>query len=61
MGQKYYTEAFVIMQYFGYLRRTADISYQAWITTMNQNPNNYRVMISGFLNSLEYRKRFGPN
>jgi hypothetical protein len=61
MAQKYYTEAFVIMQYFGYLRRTADISYQAWITTMNQNPNNYRIMISGFLNSLEYRKRFGPN
>ena len=61
MAGKYYTEAFVIMQYFGYLRRSADISYQAWITTMNANPANYRVMINGFLNSLEYRRRFGPN
>jgi hypothetical protein len=61
MADKYYTEAFVIMQYFGYLRRSADISYQAWITTMNANPANYRVMINGFLNSAEYRRRFGPN
>lgn len=61
MANKYFTEAFVIMQYFGYLRRSADISYQAWITTMNANPANYRVMINGFLNSVEYRRRFGPN
>ncbi len=61
MAGKYFTEAFVIMQYFGYLRRSADISYQAWITTMNANPANYRVMISGFLNSAEYRRRFGIN
>jgi uncharacterized repeat protein (TIGR01451 family) len=59
MQIKYYTEAFVIMQYFGYLRRSADISYLAWIDIMNQNPNNYRGMIDGFLNSDEYRKRFG--
>jgi hypothetical protein len=57
---KYSTEAFVIMQYFGYLRRSADASYLAWIDIMNQNPNNYRGMIDGFLNSDEYRKRFGP-
>jgi hypothetical protein len=60
MAQKYFTEAFVLMQYFGYLRRSADASFTAWITTMNANPNNYRVMINGFLNSVEYRKRFGP-
>jgi hypothetical protein len=59
MYTKYYTEAFVIMQYFGYLRRSADISYLAWIDIMNQNPSNYRGMIDGFLNSNEYRKRFG--
>jgi uncharacterized repeat protein (TIGR01451 family) len=57
---KYYTEAFVIMQYFGYLRRDADISYLAWIQTMNDTGGDYRVMINGFLNSLEYRQRFGP-
>jgi hypothetical protein len=57
--QKYYNEAFVIMQYFGYLRRSADISYLDWIQTMNSNGGNYRQMIDGFLNSAEYRQRFG--
>jgi IgA Peptidase M64/Calx-beta domain/Domain of unknown function (DUF4214) len=57
---KYYNEAFVIMQYFGYLRRTADASYLNWIQTMNQSNGDYRIMINGFLNSAEYRKRFGP-
>jgi hypothetical protein len=57
---KYYNEAFVIMQYFGYLGRDADISYLSWIETMNATGGNYRVMIDGFLNSLEYRQKFGP-
>jgi hypothetical protein len=57
---KYYNEAFVIMQYFGYLRRTADASYLDWINTMNQTNGDYRIMINGFMNSAEYRKRFGP-
>src|ERR1044071_544320 len=56
---KYYNEAFVIMQYFGYLRRSADISYLNWIQTMNTNGGNYRQMIDGFLNSAAYRNRFG--
>ena len=60
MYQKYYNEAFVIMQYFGYLRRSADIAYLQWIQTMNQTGGDYRVMINGFLNSAEYRHRFGP-
>jgi uncharacterized delta-60 repeat protein len=59
MQTKYSTESFVIMQYFGYLRRSADASYLAWIDIMNQNPANYRGMIDGFINSDEYRKRFG--
>ncbi|MDT4966221.1 MAG: hypothetical protein QOJ64_958 [Acidobacteriota bacterium] len=58
--QKYYTEAFVIMQYFGYLRRSADGSYVSWIQTMNSTNGDYRTMINGFLNSAEYRLRFGP-
>ena len=57
---KYYNEAFVIMQYFGYLRRTADASYLNWIQTMNQTGGDYRIMINGFMNSAEYRRRFGP-
>ena len=57
---KYFNQAFVIMQYFGYLRRTADASYLDWINTMNQTGGDYRIMINGFMNSAEYRRRFGP-
>jgi hypothetical protein len=57
--QKYYSEAFVVMQYFGYLRRDPDIMHLDWIQTLNQT-GDYRTMINGFLNSTEYRKRFGP-
>jgi hypothetical protein len=57
---RFYNEAFVIMQYFGYLRRDADGHYADWIQTMNQNGGDYRIMINGFLNSAEYRQRFGP-
>jgi hypothetical protein len=60
MSQKYFNEAFVIMQYFGYLRRDADASYASWITTMNSTNGDYRTMVNGFLNSAEYRQRFGP-
>jgi hypothetical protein len=56
--QKFYNEAFVIMQYFGYLRRDADASYVNWIQTMNNTNGDYRTMINGFVNSLEYRNRF---
>jgi hypothetical protein len=57
--QKFYNEAFVVMQYFGYLRRDPDSLYLQWVQTLNQT-GNYRTMISGFLNSTEYRARFGP-
>jgi hypothetical protein len=58
VDQKFYNEAFVIMQYFGYLRRDADILYLQWIQTLNQT-NDYRVLVNGFLNSTEYVLRFG--
>lgn len=54
---KYYNEAFVVNQYHGYLRRDPDILYLDWIKTMDQT-GDYRTMINGFLNSLEYRDRF---
>jgi hypothetical protein len=57
---KYFNEAFVVMQYFGYLRRDPDILYLEWIQTMNQTGGDYRIMINGFMNSAEYRQRFGP-
>jgi hypothetical protein len=52
-------QGYGIMQYFGYLRRSADLSYLQWIETMNQTGGDYRTMINGFLNSAEYRQRFG--
>ena len=55
--QKYFNEAFVVMQYHGYLRRDPDILYLDWIKTMNET-GDYRTMINGFVNSGEYRNRF---
>jgi hypothetical protein len=57
--QKYFNESFVVMQYFSYLRRNPDILYLNWIQIMNQPGSDYRTMINGFLNSAEYRQRFG--
>ncbi|HKR00452.1 MAG TPA: Calx-beta domain-containing protein, partial [Pyrinomonadaceae bacterium] len=56
---KFYTEAFVVMQYFGYLRRDPDALYLEWIRIMNETGGDYRGMINGFMNSAEYRQRFG--
>jgi len=58
VDQKFFNEAFVIMQYFGYLRRDADSLYVVWINILNQT-GDYRVLVNGFMNSLEYRQRFG--
>jgi hypothetical protein len=55
---KFFNEAFVVEAYFGYLRRDPDILYLNWIQTLNQT--GYRTLIGGFINSAEYRKRFGP-
>jgi len=55
---KYYNEAFVVMQYFGYLRRDPDALYVNWIKEMDEKNGDYRVMINGFVNSQEYRNRF---
>jgi hypothetical protein len=59
LSNKYNVEAFVVMQYFGYLRRNPDKFYLDWIAIMNQDPANYRNMVNGFMNSAEYRARFG--
>ncbi|HYG10184.1 MAG TPA: DUF4214 domain-containing protein, partial [Pyrinomonadaceae bacterium] len=52
--------AFVAMQYYGYLRRTPEEDgYQAWLRVINEDPNNVRRMVNGFINSTEYQLRFG--
>ena len=54
---RYYNQSFVVMQYFGYLRRDPDALYVNWIQVLDQN-GDPRHMINGFMNSLEYRQRF---
>jgi lysophospholipase L1-like esterase len=52
--------AFVAMQYFGYLRRDPEADgYNAWLNYLNTNPNDFRTMVKGFVNSPEYQLRFG--
>lgn len=57
-----YNKAFVLMQYFGYLRREPDESgYQFWVDVVdNREPGNYHAMVCAFLTSTEYQQRFGP-
>jgi hypothetical protein len=55
-----FNRAFVAMQYYGYLRRTPEEEgYNNWLRVINQDPKNIRVMVNGFMNSVEYRLRFG--
>jgi hypothetical protein len=63
-----FNRAFVLMQYFGYLRRNpndspdADFSgYDFWLSKLNQFGGNYvqAEMVKAFISSSEYRTRFG--
>jgi hypothetical protein len=58
VSDKYYNEAFVVEAYFGYLRRDPDSLYLQWVQTLNQT-GDYRSLTNGFVNSAEYRQRFG--
>jgi uncharacterized repeat protein (TIGR01451 family) len=56
-----YNRAFVLAQYFGYLRRDADTGgYAFWLNVLNANPNNFRGMVCAFITSQEYQQRFSP-
>lgn len=56
---KEYNGAFVAMQYFGYLRRDPETTgYNDWMRVINANPQDYKTMVNGFVNSIEYRNRF---
>jgi hypothetical protein len=67
--QREFNRAFVLMQYFGYLRRNpndapdTDFSgYDFWLNKLNQFNGNFvnAEMVKAFLVSTEYRHRFGP-
>jgi PKD repeat protein len=57
-----FNQAFVAMQYYGYLRRTPEPGgYNDWLTFLNAHPADFRSMVNGFMNSIEYRLRFGTD
>jgi hypothetical protein len=62
------SRAFVLMQYFGYLRRNPDdppdtdfAGYNFWLAKLNSFGGDYRraEMVKAFISSTEYRRRFG--
>jgi FG-GAP-like repeat/Domain of unknown function (DUF4214) len=64
-----FNRAFVLMQYFGYLRRNPnegqdpDFSgYEFWLNKLNAFNGNFinAEMVKAFVTSGEYRNRFGP-
>jgi hypothetical protein len=63
-----FNPAFVLMQYFGYLRRNPDDApdsdfsgYNFWLSKLDQFGGNYKQaeMVKAFITSAEYRQRFG--
>lgn len=61
--------AFVLAQYFGYLRRNPNdpqdtdyTGYEFWLNKLNQFNGNFAdaEMVKAFTSSSEYRQRFGP-
>ena len=70
-SQREFNRAFVLMQYFGYLRRNPDDApelnrnfdgFNFWLAKLNQFNGNFVVaeMVKAFTSSSEYRTRFGP-
>ncbi|HMH44436.1 MAG TPA: DUF4214 domain-containing protein, partial [Pyrinomonadaceae bacterium] len=68
-AQQEFNRAFVLTQYFGYLRRNpndapdSDFSgYNFWLSKLNQFNGDFAgaEMVKAFLVSTEYRRRFGP-
>jgi hypothetical protein len=70
LKQQESNRAFVLLQYFGYLRRNPDdapepgrnlAGYNFWLTKLNQFNGNFITadMVKAFLVSGEYRDRFG--
>jgi len=63
-----FNRAFVLTQYFGYLRRNPDdapdndfAGFDFWLAKLNQFGGDYRTaeMVKAFISSGEYRHRFG--
>jgi hypothetical protein len=68
LQQQEFNRAFVLMEYIGYLRRNPDAApdtnfagFNFWLNKLNQFNGDFvkAEMVKGFLNSSEYRGRFG--
>jgi hypothetical protein len=70
LHQREFNRAFVLMQYFGYLLRNPDdapepnldfTGYNFWLGKLEEFGGDYRraEMVKAFINSIEYRQRFG--
>jgi hypothetical protein len=68
LNQQEKNRAFVLMQYFGYMRRNPNdpqdsdyTGYDFWLTKLNEFNGNFvnAEMVKSFLVSGEYRHRFG--
>ncbi|HEX8338674.1 MAG TPA: carboxypeptidase regulatory-like domain-containing protein [Pyrinomonadaceae bacterium] len=68
LSRREFNRAFVLMQYFGYLRRDPDAGpdtgfegYNFWLGKLNEFGGDYEKaeMVKAFINSDEYRGRFG--
>ncbi|HEU4597658.1 MAG TPA: DUF4214 domain-containing protein [Pyrinomonadaceae bacterium] len=69
LGRRELNKAFVLMQYFGYLRRNPDDlpdadfrGWQFWRQKLDDAQGNFinAQMVESFITSIEYRRRFGP-
>ena len=69
LSQSEFNRAFVLMQFYGYLRRDPNATpdtdytgYEFWLSKLNQFNGDYKAaeMVKAFIASSEYRKRFGP-
>jgi uncharacterized repeat protein (TIGR01451 family) len=68
VSAKTFNEAFVLMQYFGYMQRDPDAGpdtdfggYNFWLGKLNEFNGSFinAEMVKAFISSDEYRKRFG--
>ncbi|HMF57547.1 MAG TPA: DUF4214 domain-containing protein [Pyrinomonadaceae bacterium] len=58
--QAEYNPSFVLMEYFGYLKRDPDRGgFNFWLDVLNNRvQGNYRSMVCAFITSAEYQQRF---
>jgi hypothetical protein len=62
LDRKLFDEAFVTMQYFGYLRRDPDDEgFNFWLAKLERFGGDFQAaeMVKAFISSDEYRRRFG--